>query len=80
MEKFAPDALIAANQDAVTELRQAYGEAFGSEDGLADWSCRKRLEIARVAEDFELPDASGARHRFDVLRGEATLLNIWSST
>ena len=80
MERFAPDALIAANQDAVTELRQAYAEAVGSEDGLAEWSCRKRLEIARVAEDFELPDSSGVRHRFDVLRGEATLLNIWSST
>lgn len=80
LEKFAPDALIAGNQDAVTELREAYAEAFGSEDGLADWSCRKRLEIAKIAEDFELPDASGTRHRFDVLRGEATLLNIWSST
>jgi hypothetical protein len=80
IEKFAPDALIVGDEDVAAELRQAYAEAHGSEAGYADWACRKRLEIAKAGEDFELPDASGTRHRFDVLRGEATLLNIWSST
>ena len=80
MEKFAPDALIVGNDEAAAALRQAYAQAFGSEDGYATWFCRKRLEIAKKTEDFELADASGARHRFDVLRGEVTLLNIWSST
>ena len=80
MEKFAPDALIVGDDDAAAALRKAYAMANGSEDGYATWSCRKRLAIAKKVDDFELPDSSGARQRFDVLRGEATLLNIWSST
>jgi peroxiredoxin len=40
----------------------------------------ERLRIATVADDFELPDLSGARHRFADLRGEVTLLNFWSPT
>jgi len=80
MEKFAPGALIARDEDVEAELRQAYAMANGTEDGYAAWSCRERLEIATNADDFELPDSSGARHRFAELRGEVTLLNIWSST
>jgi hypothetical protein len=80
MDKFAPDALIVGDDDAAAALRQAYAMVNGSEDGYAAWSCRKRLAIAKTVDDFELSDSSGARHRFDVLRGEATLLNIWSST
>ena len=80
MEKFAPDALIARDDEAAAALRQAYAVATGSEDGFASWSCRKRLGIVKKADDFELPDSSGARHSFADLRGEVTLLNFWSST
>ncbi|MCW8985564.1 MAG: hypothetical protein OQK55_09490 [Thermoanaerobaculales bacterium] len=80
MEKFAPDALIVGDDDAAAALRQAYAMVNESDDDFVTWSCRKRLEIAKKADDFELPDSSGARHRFTDLRGEATLLNIWSST
>jgi hypothetical protein len=80
MEKFAPDALIVGNDVAAAALREAYATAKGSDDGYATWSCRKRLAIAKKTDDFELPDSSGDRHRFDALRGEVTLLNIWSST
>jgi len=80
IEKFAPDALIVGDDDAVAALKQAYVTVNGSEDGYRAWSCRKRLKIAKQANDFELPDANGARHRFADLRGEVTLLNLWSST
>jgi hypothetical protein len=80
IERFAPDALIVRNEDAMAALKQAYATVNGSEDGYGAWSCRKRLEIAKKADDFELPDASGARHRFADLRGDVTLLNFWSST
>jgi hypothetical protein len=80
MEKFAPGALIERDEDVEAELRKAYAMANGSEDGYAAWSCRERLEIAKTTDDFELPDSNGARHRFADLRGEVTLLNLWSST
>ena len=80
MEKFALDALISGNDDAVAGLKQAYVMANGSEGGYEAWSCRERLRIAKKADDFELPDLSGARHRFADLRGEVTLLNFWSPT
>jgi hypothetical protein len=80
MEKYAPDALIVGDDEAAFALRKAYAMANGSDDGFAAWSCRKRLSIAKIVDDFELPDSNGVRQQFDVLRGEATLLNIWSST
>ena len=80
MEKFAPDALIVGDEGVTAELKQAYVEANGSEDDFASWSCAKRLEIARTAEDFELPDFHGGRRDFADLRGEVTLLTFWSPT
>jgi hypothetical protein len=80
IEKFAPDALIVGDDEAVAAVKRAYATVNGTEDGYAAWSCRKRLEIAKKTDDFELPDANGARHRFADLMGEVTLLNIWSST
>ena len=80
IEKFALDALIAGDQDAVVELKLAYAAARGSDDGYDTWSCRERQRIAKPAADFELPDLDGARHQFADLRGEVTLLNFWSPT
>jgi hypothetical protein len=80
MERFAPDALIAHDEDATLGLSEAYAMAYGSEDGFGAWSSRERLAIAKHAADFELPDSRGDRHRFADLRGEVTLLNFWSPT
>lgn len=80
MEKFALDALIGGDDDARAELKLAYAAANGSEDGYDAWASSERLRIAKVADDFELPDLNGVRHQFADLRGEVTLLNFWSPT
>jgi hypothetical protein len=80
MEKFAPDALIASDEDSAAELKLAYTVAKGSEGGYDKWACNRRFKIAKQADDFELPDPSGVRYRFADLRGEVTLLIFWSPT
>ena len=80
MDQLAKSALICGNEDATAELTEAYIRANGSDQGLDDWSCRKRLEVAKTADDFELPSLDGTRHRFADLRGTVTLLNFWSPT
>ena len=80
MEKFAVDALIAGDQDSAAEMKLAYTAAKGSEEGYDEWACQQRLQVAKQADDFELPDFDGNRFRFADLQGEVTLLNFWSPT
>jgi hypothetical protein len=80
IEKFAPDALIMGNDEALEGLKKAYVGKNGGEAGFDDYTQKLHRKIAKNVDDFELPDYEGKKHRFSDLRGEVTLLSFWFPT
>ena len=79
-DKFAPDALLMGNEDALAGLHATYEKMHGTMAGFADYSRELRKSITRTVDDFELPDYDGNRKRFSELRGDVTLLAFWFPT
>jgi hypothetical protein len=80
IDRFALNALVMQNEDALAGLKEAYAGAHGSGDGFDAWAAELHLEIAPVLDDFEMPDYAGNRHRFSDIQGDVTLLTLWFPT
>ncbi len=80
IDKFAPDALIAGNEDAQAGLETAYEKLNGSADGFTAYCDKLHKSITKEVDDFELPDYEGNRQKFSDLRGEVTMLTFWFPT
>jgi len=80
LERFAPDALVMQNEEALAGFRKAYVELKGGDAGYDDYAARLHVKIAKTIDDFELPDYEGKPRRLSDLRGEVTLLTFWFPT
>jgi hypothetical protein len=80
IDKFAPDALLAGNEDAGAGMKIAYEKLNGSADGFETYCKKIHKSITKVVDDFELPDYDGHRQTFSDLRGDVTMLTFWFPT
>ena len=82
IEKFAPEALIMCNEDALAGMKEAYAKknGGGAGDGFDDYLQQLHVEIAPEVEQFALPDYNGKRLKYADIRGEVTLLAFWFPT
>ena len=80
IEKFAPEALIMRNEEALAGLEKAYAGKNGSADGFDAFAAKLHTEIAPKVVDFELPDYEGKRNKYADIKGEVTMLAFWFPT
>ncbi len=80
IDRFATDGLIMRNEESLAGLKKAYVGIHGSEAGFDTYAGELHRRIAPTADDFEMPDYRGERHRFADLRGDVTLLALWFPT
>ena len=80
IDRFALNALVMQNEDALAGLKEAYATARGGGDGFDAWAANLHLEIAPRLPDFEMPDYAGNRHRFSDIQEDVTLLTLWFPT
>jgi tetratricopeptide (TPR) repeat protein len=80
IERFAPQALIMGNDDALAGLTEAYEKKTGGEDGFDAYIERLHREIAPKVTEFELPLYDGKRVKYADIKGEVTLLAFWFPT
>jgi hypothetical protein len=80
IDKFAPDALLMNNEDALNGLKTAYEKMNGSADGYEAYTRKLHSRITKPVDNFELPDYEGNRKVFSELRGEVTMLAFWFPT
>ena len=77
----AVEALYGGDAAALDALRKTFTLARGSDAGFDAYLEETRQRMARVADDFTLPDYEGTPHTFAQLRnGEVTLLSFWFPT
>jgi tetratricopeptide (TPR) repeat protein len=80
IERFAPQALIMGNEDALAGLSRAYTKKTGSDAGFGAFVERLHRQVAPRVEAFELPRYDGTRVKYADLRREVTLLAFWFPT
>lgn len=80
MEVIAPDAVMGGRENALELLKRAYISVNGSDKGYEDFLWAKRLELARLVENFSLPDYQGRELKFSELQGDVTVLTFWFPT
>jgi len=82
IEKFAPEALIMRNEDALAGMKEAYAKknGGGDRDGFDDYLQKLHVKIAPKVKDFALPTYDGKRVKYADARGEVTLLAFWFPT
>lgn len=80
IDRFAAEALVMRNEEALAGLRKAYAALYKDEAGFDAWAAKLHRDVARTAEDFELADYDGRRRRFSDLRADVTLLAFWFPT
>jgi hypothetical protein len=80
IDRFATDALIMRNDEALAGLKDAYVALHKSESGFDAFAAQMHRSIAKPAADFGLADYEGAAHRFSDLKGDVTLLAFWFPT
>lgn len=80
LELLGPNAVLGDDDLALDAFREAYLAVNGDDGGFDEflWNTRKRL--ARVVDDFELPDYEGTPHRISDLRGKVVFLSFWFPT
>ena len=77
----AVEALYGGDDAALDALRKSFTLARGSDAGFDAYLGEARLLMARVADDFTLPDYEGTPQTFSKLRnGEVALLSFWFPT
>lgn len=80
IDRFARDALVRGDAEAMEGLREAYRCMNGSAEGYDDFAARLHREVAKKIDDFELPGFDGVRRRYADLAGDVTLVIFWSPT
>jgi len=75
------EALYGDDAAARDTLRSGFTGARGSDEGFDAYLDEARMRLARVVDDFTLPDYEGRPRSFSQLRnGEVTLLSFWFPT
>lgn len=80
IERFAFNALVMQNEDALAGLKEAYARKAGNANDYEAWAHKLHLSVAPTQDDFEMADYDGKRHRFSDIRGDVTLLSLWFPT
>jgi tetratricopeptide (TPR) repeat protein len=80
IDRFAPEALIMGDEDALAGLKKAYVGKNGGEDGFAAFAGKLHAAVAPRVKEFELPDYQGERNEYGDIKGEVTLLAFWFPT
>jgi hypothetical protein len=78
--RYAADALVMGNEDALTGLKKAYAKTNGSEDGFKAYASNLHKSIAKPMKGFSLADYSGKRHEYAAIKGDVTLVAFWFPT
>jgi tetratricopeptide (TPR) repeat protein len=80
IDLLAADAVILGRDEAMEALERAYAGIHSDTADFDHFARSKRLEIARVIDDFTLPDYQGERRLLSDLRDRVTLLAFWFPT
>jgi tetratricopeptide (TPR) repeat protein len=80
IERFARNALVMQNEDALAGLKQAYAATHASDKSFEEWMHALHLEVAPRLDAFEMPGYDGDRHKFADLQGDVTLVSLWFPT
>jgi tetratricopeptide (TPR) repeat protein len=80
IERFATEALVMGNEEALAGLKEAYAALRKDGSGFDAYAAKLHRNIAKAIEDFELADYEGARRRFSDLRADVTVLAFWFPT
>ncbi len=81
LQVLVPEVVFGDDADAAAACRAAFIATRGSQAGYDDFLAAERVRMARMVDDFELPDYAGTKHRFsDFAKGKVTLLAFWFPT
>ncbi len=80
LELLGPTAVLGDNDGAFEAYRDAYIAVHGDEAGFGDFLWSARENLAKVVDDFELPDYQGALNRLGDTRGKVVFLSFWFPT
>jgi tetratricopeptide (TPR) repeat protein len=80
LELLGPNAVLGDDDEALKAFRQAFIEVHDGEAGFEDFLWSTRQKLAKVVDDFELPDYEGALHAFGDTRGKVVFLAFWFPT
>ncbi len=80
LELLGPNAVLGDNEEALNAYRRAFIEVHDGEAGFEDFLWSARQELAKVVDDFELPDYEGKLHTFGDTRGKVVFLSFWFPT
>ncbi len=80
LELLGPTAVLGDNDDAFAAYRQAYIAIHEDEAGFEDFLWSARQNLAKVVDDFELPDYEGTLKRLSDTKGNVVFLAFWFPT
>ena len=80
LELLGPTAVLGDNDEAFEAYREAYIAVHEDEAGFEDFLWSARQDLAKVVDDFELPDYEGAINRLGDTRGKVVFLSFWFPT
>lgn len=80
MELLGPTAVLGDDDEAFDAFREAYTAVHEGETGFEDVVWSTRQDLAKMVDDFELPDYEGALHNFGDTRGKVVFLSFWFPT
>lgn len=80
LELLGPNAVLGDNDDAMAAYREAYIAVHEDDAGFEDFLWSARQDLAKVVDDFELPDYEGALNRLSDTRGKVVFLSFWFPT
>ncbi len=80
LELLGPTAVLGDNDEAFDAYREAYISVHEGEVGFEDFLWSARQDLAKVVDDFELPDYEGTLRRLSDTRGKVVFLSFWFPT
>ncbi len=80
LELLGPTAVLGDNDEAFEAYRDAYIAVHEDDAGFEDFLWSARQNLAKVVDDFELPDYEGALNRLGETRGKVVFLSFWFPT
>ncbi len=80
LELLGPTAVLGDNDEALEAYRNAYISVHEDEAGFEDFLWSARQDLAKVVDDFELPDYEGILRKLGDTRGNVVFLSFWFPT